>query len=108
MNPRGEMGVSVKGRDSDFYTKLHSFGLAGAITSIQLSVVPEFAVKKCIYSNLSWDVISETEKYENLILAFHPAYLSLYTDWKQETMTSVFIETKETSWDEELLKKPFD
>ena len=59
--------MSIKGKDADFYKKLHSFGLAGAITSVQLGLVTEFAVKKCIYASLPWDAIYNLEQYAEIL-----------------------------------------
>lgn len=73
-----------------------------------LNVVPEYAIKKCIYANLSWDVIREKDKYEELLLSEEATHVTMYTDWKQETMTSVFTASRLTSWDDDQMKKPFD
>jgi xylitol oxidase len=101
MSPRGEMEVAIKGKDADFYKKLHSFGLAGAITSMQLAIVPEFAVKKCIYANLPWDFVNDPESFTDVLTAGN--YLSFFTDWKQEAMTSVWIGKRLDTWTDELL-----
>ena len=79
MNPNGKMQVSILGQDQNFSQHLHSFGTSGAITHVSLALVPEFAVKKCIYQNLPWTIFDEVSKYAELL--GRGTYLSLFTNW---------------------------
>jgi FAD/FMN-containing dehydrogenase len=34
--------------------RIHSFGLLGVITKIQLRIVPEYSVRKSVFQNVPW------------------------------------------------------
>jgi len=48
LSPLGKIETSNK-TDKFFYTRIQSFGTGGIITEMTMKVVPEFAVKKCVY-----------------------------------------------------------
>lgn len=67
---------------------MHSFGLLGAITEVKIRIGPEFGIRKCIYENLSWDVVNNKELFAEMLA--QKDYISFFTTWENPEMTSVW------------------
>lgn len=76
----------------EFKSHLHSFGALGFIYEMTMRVEPEYAVVKCIYEDLSWDFMQDRDAYWDLLESHQ--FTSFFTDWKQPTMTSIWLGKK--------------
>ena len=56
---------------------------------MSMDVVPEFAVKKCIYKDVPFDVIRDPRKFDRLNY-FHD-YVSMFTGWEEEKFSSLWV-----------------
>jgi alditol oxidase len=55
---------TVRKDDPNFYLYIHSFGGAGIITRMSMTVVPRFHIYKSIYRHLSWDAIKDDAVFD--------------------------------------------
>lgn len=90
----GPDGVSkrLNKRDhkKEMYRYLHSFGALGIIYEMKMEIVPEFGVAKCIYKDVRWDyILKDKASYDSLNNDYN--FVSYFTDWKEETMTSIWL-----------------
>ena len=72
-----------------FYRHLHSFGTLGIIYEMTMDVYEEYGVDKCIYQNMPWDVVKDKKKWKKL--NNEHGFISYFTDWYSETMSTVWI-----------------
>ena len=68
-----------------------------------METIPEYGIKKCIYKDVPWSNLWSTpEAWERLNLT--KDYISYFTDWKEESMTSVWTGVRhgnaETGYDD--------
>ena len=75
-------------KDRLFDSTVHSFGLLGAITEVKLRISPEYGIRKCIYENLSWDVVNNKELFDEMLAS--KDFISFFTTWENPEMTSVW------------------
>jgi len=104
LNHLNEYKDSTLGEDPDFYTRIQSFGAGGIITQMTLKVIPEFAVRKCVYTNMPWTHIFDSVSYEQILNS--GKYLSMFTDWTSETMSSVWIGNPHDEWNRNMKRQP--
>jgi hypothetical protein len=79
---------TIRKDDPNFYLYIHSFGGAGIITRMSMTVLPRFHVFKSIYRNLSWDTIADDVTFDQLEKSSD--YLSLFNNWEKREFTSVW------------------
>ena len=75
--------------EGEFYRYLHSFGALGVIYEMTMDIEPEYGVAKCVYQDVPWDFLKDKEAYNELNQRHE--YISYFTDWKEEKMTSIWI-----------------
>lgn len=93
VNAAGELETYSMAKDPEaLKSMLHTFGALGFIYEMTMSVEPEYAVVKCIYNDLSWDFMKDSQSYWEVLDSNQ--FLSFFTDWKQPTMTSVWLGKK--------------
>lgn len=78
----------IKSSEENFKRVIHSFGMLGAITSATLELVPNFGLRKCIYENLSWDMVSNPNSLNDMLKS--KDYISFFTTFQDRVMTSVW------------------
>ena len=88
---------------------LHSFGALGIAYQMTMDIMEEFAVKKCIYKDVPFDLVQDQKAFD--FLNYYNDYVSFFTDWKAERMTSLWIserifEDSSAEYDE-LVQLPF-
>ena len=54
-----------------------------------MDVYEEYGVDKCIYQNMSWDIVKDKKKWKQL--NNEHGFISYFTDWKSEVMSTVWI-----------------
>jgi len=73
----------------ELYRYLHSFGALGIIYEMTMDIMEEYGVVKCIYKDVPWDFLSDKKQFD--YLNSHHEYVSYFTDWKKESMTSLWL-----------------
>jgi len=107
VNPNGDIQI-LELEDVDFKYYLHAFGALGVITEMSLEILDEFAVKKCIYEGVSWELMASSERYIQALNSSNDS-LSFFSDWSGPYFNSVW--TGEHVFEkvrEDLLTKSYD
>ena len=89
VNSEGEIREVSHETEHDFAHYIHNFGALGIIYEMTMEIIPEFAIKKCIYTGLSFDVLNDKEKRDKLFL--NDNYLSLFTQWTNHQFLSAWV-----------------
>lgn len=90
VDPHGQIKkLTRKEHNLMFYRHLHSFGTLGIIYEMTMDIYEEYGVDKCIYQNMPWDVVKDKKKWKQI--NNEHGFISYFTDWKSETMSSVWI-----------------
>lgn len=82
----------------EMYRYLHSFGALGIIYEMKMEIVPEFGVSKCIYKDVEWDYILKDKASYDKLNSDH-TFVSYFTDWKEQKMTSIWLGSQYTALD---------
>jgi hypothetical protein len=90
--PNGSLKTLNALTTPNFGHYVFNFGGLGVITSMTIALVPKFMVNKSIYENLHWDVLFNKKNYDDIM--HRQDFLSLFTDWKERKMTSVWVGKK--------------
>lgn len=61
----------------------------GIVYEIEMKIVPEFQVKRCIYKDVSWISIFEKSNFD--FMNYVHDYISMFTDWSDKKMTSIWM-----------------
>ena len=56
---------------------------------MSMDIMDEFAVKKCIYKDVPFDVLFQEKEFN--FLNYYNDYVTFFTDWKEEKMTSLWV-----------------
>ena len=92
----------IRAKGKDLNEILLSFGTKAIIYEMTMETVPEYGIKKCIYKDVPWDFLRDGNLFESLNL--EKDYISFFTDWKDEKMTSVWTADRhgnaETGYDD--------
>ena len=102
VDPKGNMRRLSRNDGANFKWHLNSFGTLGIIYEMTMKIEPEYGVLKCIYRNVPWDFLLDTTNFEQVQEAND--YISYFTDWKQFSMTSVWIGQRIDASNEEYLR----
>ena len=74
----------------EFFRQMHTFGMVGIITEMSMRIIPEFAVTKCIYKDVAFDTIFESDRVFRKLQDSH-GYISYFTDWEDPVMNSIWL-----------------
>ena len=88
----GKLVTLRKGEDPDFEHFLMSWGVLGIVTCMTMSLVPRFNVMKGLYNDLKWDVLFNTQTFNEVMRK--QDFLSFFISWKDRHMDSVWVGRK--------------
>ena len=89
IDPNGQQRRLIKAyHDIEFTRFLHSFGALGIVFQMTMDITKAFPVHKCIYKDVSFDVIKNDEEFN--FLNYYYSYVTYFTDWVDERMTSIW------------------
>ncbi len=91
INGKGELVSLTKEKDGDLFCgAIVNLGALGIVTSITLALQPAFTIRQWVFRQLPVD---ELEKNFKAIMSAGYS-VSLFTDWRNNTITQVWIKSK--------------
>ena len=90
VDPEGKQKRLTRQNNGEDFTRfLHSFGALGLVYQMSMDIMDEFAVKKCIYKDVPFDKLFQQKEFD--FMNYYNDYVTFFTDWKEEKMSSLWI-----------------
>lgn len=76
-------------KSKGFLDHILSFGALGVVKSVQLEIVPRYAIVKCIYTGLDFNHLETSDNLNKLINDWE--FTSFHTTWNRNSKNSVTV-----------------